>query len=176
MFDGFRLDVPDGRASASTRGMFDGLNCQRSARRQSSGGRDVERSHLRRIQALGSAVQRYARAVQDIGRMTEQSLPVLEQQKVAREAQAAGARRCAAATARTISMQRLRVSPALVSEAASGRTANAIRAMQLESEVRTNPELRADRFVQAWQQLERAARQAQRLAERGCARARREAA
>jgi hypothetical protein len=41
----------------------------------------------------------------------------------------------------------------LVSEAANGRTANAIRQMQLETELRTNPELRADRFVQTWQQL-----------------------
>jgi hypothetical protein len=44
--------------------------------------------------------------------------------------------------------------PGLVSEAANGRTANAIRQMQLEAEVRADPELRADRFVQAWQQLQ----------------------
>jgi hypothetical protein len=43
--------------------------------------------------------------------------------------------------------------PGLVSEAANGRTGSAIRQMQLETELRTNPELRADRFVQAWQQL-----------------------
>ena len=34
--------------------------------------------------------------------------------------------------------------PTLVSEAAKGRTARAIRAMQLEAEVRTNPELGDD--------------------------------
>lgn len=43
--------------------------------------------------------------------------------------------------------------PTLVAEAAEGRTARAIRAMQLETEVRTNPELRADRFVAQWRQL-----------------------
>jgi maltodextrin utilization protein YvdJ len=35
-----------------------------------------------------------------------------------------------------------------------GRTGNAIRTMQLEAEIRANPELRADRFVQSWQQLQ----------------------
>jgi hypothetical protein len=43
--------------------------------------------------------------------------------------------------------------PALVGEAASGRAASSIRAMQMETELRTKPELRADRFVQTWQQL-----------------------
>jgi hypothetical protein len=47
----------------------------------------------------------------------------------------------------------LAAQPALMAEAASGRTAATMRAMQLETEVRTNPELRADRFVQTWQQL-----------------------
>ncbi len=41
----------------------------------------------------------------------------------------------------------------MMGEAANGRTANAIRQMQLESELRVNPDLRAERFVQAWQQL-----------------------
>jgi hypothetical protein len=43
--------------------------------------------------------------------------------------------------------------PALIDDAAKGRTTTAIRAMQMEAELRTNPELRADRFVQSWQQL-----------------------
>lgn len=43
--------------------------------------------------------------------------------------------------------------PGIASEAANGRTANAVRQMQLEAELRANPELRADRFVQTWQQL-----------------------
>jgi len=33
-------------------------------------------------------------------------------------------------------------------------TGNAVRAMQLEAEIRANPELRADRFVESWQQLQ----------------------
>lgn len=45
--------------------------------------------------------------------------------------------------------------PELVGEAATGRTANTIRAMQLETEIRNNPALRADRFVENWQRLHR---------------------
>jgi len=41
----------------------------------------------------------------------------------------------------------------LASEAARGSTARAIRALQLETELRTNPELRADRFVSRWNEL-----------------------
>lgn len=44
---------------------------------------------------------------------------------------------------------------ALIKEAANGRTQAAVRAMQLEGEMRANPELRADTFVQRWQALDR---------------------
>jgi hypothetical protein len=43
--------------------------------------------------------------------------------------------------------------PELIGEAANGRTTAVIRAMQLEVEIRNNPELRADRFVENWQKL-----------------------
>jgi ATP-dependent exoDNAse (exonuclease V) alpha subunit len=45
--------------------------------------------------------------------------------------------------------------PGMIEEAARGRTANAIRVMQLEREMRGNPEIRADVFVQRWQALDR---------------------
>lgn len=44
--------------------------------------------------------------------------------------------------------------PGLVSEAASGRAARTIRALQLETEIRTDPNRRADRFVERWQKLD----------------------
>ncbi len=47
-------------------------------------------------------------------------------------------------------------SPELASEAATGRTARAIRALQLETELRTDPQRRADRFVERWRSLDRA--------------------
>jgi hypothetical protein len=43
--------------------------------------------------------------------------------------------------------------PQLASEAATGRTARAIRALQLETELRTDPQRRADRFVERWREL-----------------------
>ncbi|MEH2614341.1 Ti-type conjugative transfer relaxase TraA [Bradyrhizobium sp. AZCC 1693] len=44
--------------------------------------------------------------------------------------------------------------PGLVSEAASGRIARTIRALQLETEIRTDPARHADRFVERWQKLD----------------------
>jgi len=43
----------------------------------------------------------------------------------------------------------------LIDQAANGRTQAVIRAMQLEAEMRTDPNLRADTFVQRWQALDR---------------------
>ncbi|WP_404712179.1 Ti-type conjugative transfer relaxase TraA [Sphingomonas sp. MMS24-J13] len=43
----------------------------------------------------------------------------------------------------------------LIRQAAEGRTAATVRAMQLEAEIRVDPELRADTFVRRWQALER---------------------
>ena len=45
-------------------------------------------------------------------------------------------------------------SPELALEAASGNPARAIRALQLETELRTDPSRRADRFVEHWQKLD----------------------
>jgi hypothetical protein len=44
--------------------------------------------------------------------------------------------------------------PELALEAASGSPARAIRALQLETELRTDPSRRADRFVERWQKLD----------------------
>ncbi|MBR1277473.1 Ti-type conjugative transfer relaxase TraA [Bradyrhizobium sp. AUGA SZCCT0283] len=44
--------------------------------------------------------------------------------------------------------------PELAQDAASGNSARAVRALQLETELRTDPSRRADRFVQRWQKLD----------------------
>jgi Ti-type conjugative transfer relaxase TraA len=44
--------------------------------------------------------------------------------------------------------------PELVREAAGGQVNRAIRALQFETEMRTNPSRRADRFVERWQKLD----------------------
>jgi hypothetical protein len=43
--------------------------------------------------------------------------------------------------------------PELASEAATGRVARTVRALQLETELRTDPARRADRFVERWREL-----------------------
>ncbi|NJM50506.1 MAG: hypothetical protein HC843_06135 [Sphingomonadales bacterium] len=110
-------------------------------------------------------VERYARAIEDIGRTQAKGLEAMPHQIAARE-KAYG----------TLNDQKPHVGrdlvsafnrqPELVSEAASGRTGNTIRAMQLEAEIRTNPQLRADRFVSDWQRLNRQREIAFRTADR----------
>ena len=46
--------------------------------------------------------------------------------------------------------------PELATEATTGRTARAIRALQLETKLRTDPQRSADRFVERWQKLDHA--------------------
>ncbi|WP_413992428.1 Ti-type conjugative transfer relaxase TraA [Labrys okinawensis] len=46
--------------------------------------------------------------------------------------------------------------PELALEAAGGRVGRAVRALQLETELRTDPVRRADRFVERWQKLDQA--------------------
>jgi hypothetical protein len=103
--------------------------------------------------SLEQAVERYARATVEIDRMTRQQLPALEYQKTAqvRAAQALDALPGGSARDLNTAFQR---NPSLMVEASIGRTANAIGAMKLEAKIRANPELRADRFVEAWQQLQ----------------------
>jgi hypothetical protein len=43
--------------------------------------------------------------------------------------------------------------PQLAREAAGGQVSRAVRALQLETELRTDPSRRADRFVERWQKL-----------------------
>ncbi len=57
----------------------------------------------------------------------------------------------------------LNAEPALIEQAASGKTAAAIRAMMLESEVRIDTAQRADRFVSDWQKRTRAYERLQRV-------------
>jgi hypothetical protein len=45
--------------------------------------------------------------------------------------------------------------PSLAREAGAGRVNRAIQALQLETEIRTDPQRRADRFVERWQKLDR---------------------
>lgn len=100
------------------------------------------------------AVERYARTLDEIGQMRDRGLPALPHQREAMERarEALDAIRPNASTDLGAAFQR---QPELVHEAAEGRGQAAVRAMQLEAEIRADPFQRADRFVEGWQQLQR---------------------
>lgn len=99
-------------------------------------------------------VERYARAVDEIGQVSSKGLEPLPHQIAARDKASAALNEVKPNAARDLASA-FSHQPDLVSQAANGRTANAIRAMQLEAEIRTNPQMRADRFVENWQRLNR---------------------
>ena len=146
MFDGLRLSIPDDEiarpARAPARGMFDGL-VARAAQMP-----PPEHGPL----GLDSAVGRYARAYQEGQRMIDRGASELEPHKAVRITAAKALDQIRPGASRDLDAA-FAGNPELVDAAASGRPASAIRAMQMEAELRANPDLRADRFVQAWQQL-----------------------
>lgn len=99
---------------------------------------------------LDKAVERYARAQQDIAAMRAKDLsPIAHQRNSLAAAErdldalrADGAKDLASA---------LRNDPTLISEAANGRTQRAIQAMRAERALRIDAPARADRFVAEWQ-------------------------
>ncbi|RPF72456.1 Ti-type conjugative transfer relaxase TraA [Aurantiacibacter spongiae] len=111
------------------------------------------------------AVERYARALGDIGTMQTQGLPVLPHQKDALEkaGKALEAIRPHAATDLAKALDRR---PELIAEAVGGRSQEAMRAMQQEAAVRTDPALRSERFVSDWQGLSTERKQLQQQGDR----------
>ncbi len=103
---------------------------------------------------IGRRVERYARAEQDIDRMRQKGLSPMPHQETALDKARTALNEIKPKAGRDL-VRAFSRQPELVAEAASGRTTNAIRAMQLEAEIRTNPAMRADRFVSDWQRLNR---------------------
>ncbi len=133
------------------RGLFDGL------RPPAEGGQGPERkveedpeAALRR--ARGRALVRHARAAdaifaaQDLGGQAspDQIRELQEARQRFEEVRPHGPHDAEAA---------YKKNPELAAEAASGDARRAIRALQLETELRTDPSLRADRFVERWREL-----------------------
>src|SRR3954463_3866140 len=106
-------------------------------------------------QARTKALVRHARVVDAIFDMQErggkaspeQVKELQEARKVFEEGQPYGSHDAEAA---------YKKNPELVREAAGGQVNRAIRALQLETELRTDPSRRADRFVERWQKLDHA--------------------
>jgi hypothetical protein len=145
------------------RNMFDGPRPSADAVPGPDGARSPEReaperkaaedpeAALRR--ARTKALVRHARAVDAIFDMQEQGgraspeqvKELQEARKVFEEVRPYGSHDAEAA---------YKKNPELALEAASGNPARAIRAIQLETELRTDPGRRADRFVERWQKLD----------------------
>ena len=138
------------KVRAKTRGMFDGFRPKPAAERPMSPERSAADRPLPPSQA--KAIERYARAGADIGRMLEKGLPVLAHQEQAwakagdalDQIRAYAARDLASALARD---------PKLIEQAARGNTSGAAKAMETERQVRIDPEKRAGRFVEQWQTM-----------------------
>ncbi len=145
IFDGLRLSL---QGQQREQGMFAGFRPpeQRSEQAQ------TQPSH-----ATGQrrAVERYARAVNEVARMRDRGLPVLPHQHDAlnRAGEALDAIRPHASTDLQNALQR---QPELIHEAAEGRSQAAVQAMNKEAELRADPFQRADRFVEGWKQLRQA--------------------
>jgi Ti-type conjugative transfer relaxase TraA len=129
--------------SSPARGRFDGLKLRIPAPVSAAEPPSLER-----------AVQRFARATDDILRIRKDGYAELPHQRIAYEKACEAIDRVRPNAARDLRAAFTR-DTGLIGEAAQGRTDAAIRAMALEAELRTSPELRADRFVEEWQKLAR---------------------
>ena len=145
------------------RNMFDGLRPSAEAVPGTGGARRPQREAPERKvvedpeaalrKARTKALIRHARAVNAIFDMQdqggkaspEQVKELQEARKVFEEVRPYGSHDAEAA---------YKKNPELALEAASGNSARAIRALQLETELRTDPSRRADRFVERWQKLD----------------------
>ena len=145
--------------------MFDGLRPSAEAVPGPDGARRPEREAPERKvandpeaalrKARTNALVRHARAVDAIFDIQErggkaspaQMKELQEARKVFEEVRPYGSHDAEAA---------YKKNPELVREAAGGQVNRAIRALQLETELRTDPSRRADRFVERWQKLDQA--------------------
>jgi hypothetical protein len=103
---------------------------------------------------LAAAVIRHARIVRDMRFAHSIGEPYTAEQRHEMAASRAGLDAIRSYAA--IDLERALANDlGLIHEAAEGRTAASIRAMRFEAELRADPQLRADTFVQRWQTLER---------------------
>ncbi|SNB64112.1 plasmid mobilization system relaxase [Arboricoccus pini] len=135
------------------RGMFDGLRLPTEGEQGPE--RKVEEDSAEALRkARTKALVRHARAVDAIFEMQEQGGRASPEQveelqdarKVFEDVRPHGSHDAEAA---------YKKDPELAQEAATGRVSRAIRALQLETELRTDPQRRADRFVERWRELGR---------------------
>ncbi|SEI99345.1 plasmid mobilization system relaxase [Sphingobium sp. AP50] len=151
IFDNFRPNIPQ-----QERDIFAGFQPKADPPAQE---RAIQRQPEHDAQPLRAggvrgAVERYAKAMDAIQQTRAQGLDAMPHQREAfdRARDALDALRPEGSSDLNSAF---RSSPELVREAAEGRGQAAVRAMQLETEIRMDPFQRADRFVEGWQQLQR---------------------
>jgi len=150
VFDGFTPRPIERGAAAEQkprRGMFAALKLDATpakeapARAEQGQDRDYRR-----------AVERTSRAAETVLQARASGGPVLEHQKVALERASQALEQIRPGASRDLASAFQR-EPGLLHEAAAGRSGPMIEAMAQEARVRADPNLRADRFVERWQQL-----------------------
>ncbi len=165
MFDNFRpaserpsapISAGDrGQGEGRKRGMFDGLRLSAELSRPRSPAKSAERGQDRtHNRDYARAVERVARWAQTIAQAHEKGAAVLEHQKVALEHAKGALEEIRPGSSRDMIAAAQR-NPGLVREAAAGRSEPMIAAIGEEARVRVDPALRADRFVERWQGLQR---------------------
>ena len=135
------------------RGMFDGFRPKPATEKAMSPERVAADRPLAPSQAR--AIERYGRAAADIGRMRDKGLPVLAHQEQALAKAGDALDQVRPHVARDLASALSR-DPKLIEQAAGGNTSGAAKAMEIERQVRTDPEKRAGRFVEQWQGMKEA--------------------
>jgi len=164
MFDGLKLSAEPAKATepapgakdaakekaAPKRGMFDGLKLsQRTPTPAKEAPARAEQGHTHDFRR---AVERASRSAEAVLQARASGGPVLEHQKVALERATEALDQIRAGASRDMASA-MRRDPGLLREAAAGRSGPMVEAMRQEARVRADPNLRADRFVERWQQL-----------------------
>lgn len=107
--------------------------------------RDQDRDYVR-------AVERASRSAEAVLQARASGEPILEHQKVALERTSEALELIRPGASRDL-QSAIQRDPALLRDSAAGRSGPLIDAMAQEARVRADPNLRADRFVDRWQQL-----------------------
>ncbi|KZC79440.1 conjugal transfer protein TraA [Sphingobium yanoikuyae] len=162
IFDGLRLSLSGQQREPSAapeprRGMFDGLDLGRFVSQPDPARQQQHDRNPQPLRASGlrGAVERYARAVDAIRQTRAQGIDAMPHQREALD-KARDALDAIRPQGSTDLDSAFRGGPELIREAAEGLSQAAMRAMQLEAEIRIDPFQRADRFIEGWQQLQRA--------------------
>ncbi|WP_371431963.1 Ti-type conjugative transfer relaxase TraA [Novosphingobium sp.] len=154
IFDNFRPRIP----AQQERDIFAGFQPKTEAQAPERGSRAQHQPQREpqplRAGGVRGAVERYARALDAIQQTRAHGLDAMPHQREALE-RARDALDAIRPEGSSDLSSAFKGSPELVREAAEGRGQAAVRAMQLETEIRIDPFQRADRFVEGWQQLQR---------------------